>query len=94
MSPVDFKKRPCRPVEFKGQGPYSGPLLRELSHLLPPPPPPPPPDRVTANVNVIKDNDMTLPKADDNSTITRVLVVMVTVAHAQRVPMSRCPFWR
>ena len=22
MSPVEFKKRPCRPVEFKGQGPY------------------------------------------------------------------------
>ena len=21
MSPVDFKKRPCHPVEFKGQGP-------------------------------------------------------------------------
>ena len=21
MSPVDFKKWPCRPVEFKGQGP-------------------------------------------------------------------------
>ena len=21
MSPVEFKKRPCRPVEFKGQGP-------------------------------------------------------------------------
>ena len=21
MSPVNFKKRPCRPVEFKGQGP-------------------------------------------------------------------------
>ena len=24
MSPVDFKKIPCRPVEFKGQGPLSG----------------------------------------------------------------------
>ena len=23
MSPVDFKKRPCRPVAFKGQGPQS-----------------------------------------------------------------------
>ena len=23
MSHVDFKKRPCRPVEFKGQGPSS-----------------------------------------------------------------------
>ena len=22
MSPVEFKKRPCHPVEFKGQGPY------------------------------------------------------------------------
>ena len=22
MSPVDFKKWPCRPVEFKGQGPH------------------------------------------------------------------------
>ena len=22
MSPVEFKKRPCRPVEFKGQGPF------------------------------------------------------------------------
>ena len=22
MSPVEFKKRPCRPVEFKGQGPH------------------------------------------------------------------------
>ena len=21
MTPVDFKKWPCRPVEFKGQGP-------------------------------------------------------------------------
>ena len=21
MSPVEFKKRPCRPVKFKGQGP-------------------------------------------------------------------------
>ena len=21
MSPVEFKKKPCRPVEFKGQGP-------------------------------------------------------------------------
>ena len=21
MSPVEIKKRPCRPVEFKGQGP-------------------------------------------------------------------------
>ena len=24
MSPVEFKKRPCRPVEFKGQGPHLG----------------------------------------------------------------------
>ena len=24
MSPVEFKKRPCRPVEFKGQGPHTG----------------------------------------------------------------------
>ena len=24
MSPVDFKKRPCHPVEFKGQGPTRG----------------------------------------------------------------------
>ena len=24
MSPVDIKKRPCRPVEFKGQWPPSG----------------------------------------------------------------------
>ena len=24
MSPVEFKKTPCRPVEFKGQGPQSG----------------------------------------------------------------------
>ena len=24
MSPVDFKKWPCRPVEFKGQGPSLG----------------------------------------------------------------------
>ena len=23
MSHLDFKKLPCRPVEFKGQGPYS-----------------------------------------------------------------------
>ena len=23
MSPVEFKKMPCRPVEFKGQGPLS-----------------------------------------------------------------------
>ena len=22
MSPVEFKKRSCRPVEFKGQGPF------------------------------------------------------------------------
>ena len=22
MLPVEFKKRPCRPVEFEGQGPY------------------------------------------------------------------------
>ena len=22
MSPVDFKKWPCRPIEFKGQGPH------------------------------------------------------------------------
>ena len=28
MSPVEFKKRPCRPVEFKGQGPYGGSLSR------------------------------------------------------------------
>ena len=27
MSPVNFKKWPCRPVEFRGQGP----LLREVS---------------------------------------------------------------
>ena len=27
MSHVDFKKRPCRPVEFKGQGP---PFRRQL----------------------------------------------------------------
>ena len=30
MSPVEFKKRPCCPVEFKGQGPhistYQGPV--------------------------------------------------------------------
>ena len=25
MSPVDFKKWPCRPVEFKGQGPSRWP---------------------------------------------------------------------
>ena len=24
MSPVDFKKWPCHPVKFKGQGPHSG----------------------------------------------------------------------
>ena len=24
MCPVEFEKRPCRPVEFKGQGPYLG----------------------------------------------------------------------
>ena len=24
MSPVEFKKRPCHPVEFKGQGPLFG----------------------------------------------------------------------
>ena len=24
MSHVNFKKRPCRPVEFKGQGPLAG----------------------------------------------------------------------
>ena len=24
MSPVDFKKLSCRPVEFKGQGPQTG----------------------------------------------------------------------
>ena len=24
MSPVEFKKRLCRPVEFKGQGPFTG----------------------------------------------------------------------
>ena len=24
MSPVDLKKWPCRPVEFKGQGPLYG----------------------------------------------------------------------
>ena len=30
MSHVDFKKRPCRPAEFKGQGPPT----------CPPPPPP------------------------------------------------------
>ena len=29
MSPVEFKKMPCRPVEFKGQGPLS-PTLAEL----------------------------------------------------------------
>ena len=23
LSPVDFKKRPCRPVDFKGRGPMS-----------------------------------------------------------------------
>ena len=23
MSPVEFKKGPCRPVEFKGQGPQT-----------------------------------------------------------------------
>ena len=26
MSPVEFKKRPCRPVEFKGQGLLPTPL--------------------------------------------------------------------
>ena len=35
MSPVEFKKMPCRPVEFKGQGPrycsYSKCLLCTLS---------------------------------------------------------------
>ena len=24
MSPVEFKKTPCRPVDFKGQGPLLG----------------------------------------------------------------------
>ena len=24
MSPVDLRKWPCRPVEFKGQGPQAG----------------------------------------------------------------------
>ena len=35
MSPVDFKKRSCRPVEFKGQGPYIYPVIYQLdrSHL-------------------------------------------------------------
>ena len=27
MLPVEFKKRPCRPVEFKGQGPLIWPKL-------------------------------------------------------------------
>ena len=27
MSHVDFKKRPCRPVEFKGQGPQNTLIL-------------------------------------------------------------------
>ena len=26
MSHVDFKKWPCRPVDFKGQGPYYRPV--------------------------------------------------------------------
>ena len=39
MSPVDFKKWPCRPVEFKGQGPHCVAVVREiredhLSHTL------------------------------------------------------------
>ena len=33
MSHVDFKKRLCCPVEFKGQGPYIG-LLGTLSLRL------------------------------------------------------------
>ena len=33
MSPVDFKKWPCRPVEFKGQRPYFNmELLLFFSH--------------------------------------------------------------
>ena len=34
MSPVEFKKRPCRPVEFKGQGPYNCALIGQyLGHM-------------------------------------------------------------
>ena len=39
MSHVDFKKCPCRPVDFKGQGPSIRPLPREKSGgSLPPRP--------------------------------------------------------
>ena len=31
MSPVEFKKRPCRPVEFKGQWPQK----HAVNHFLP-----------------------------------------------------------
>ena len=30
MSPVDFKKRPCRPVDFKGQWPLSRELIQRV----------------------------------------------------------------
>ena len=34
MSPVDFKKWPCRPVEFKGQGPPSAMLAVETRQVI------------------------------------------------------------
>ena len=33
MSPVDFKKWPCRPVEFRGQGPLPRTCNRKFSNL-------------------------------------------------------------
>ena len=34
MSPVEFKKRPCRPVEFKGQGPSKGTDISNTPSLM------------------------------------------------------------
>ena len=37
MSPVEFKKRPCQPVEFKGQGPQAKVIQLSVptTHFLP-----------------------------------------------------------
>ena len=36
MSPVEFKKMPCRPVEFKGPGPQGGGQLFHGAYVATP----------------------------------------------------------
>ena len=34
MSPVEFKKKPCHPAKFKGQGPHTEALSQSLVSYL------------------------------------------------------------